>query len=129
MSSRNERFQQWYITSEPSGYAFIANRFVPQPLVITASTGSNPNTDLQQAQVLNFEPNAISSQAWKITRLADGYYEIESMRYPGLVLDVKGSSSASGEKVLVYPRNNPQTPNQKWRLSKPTIDTLANYGW
>lgn len=54
---------------------------------------------------------------------------IESMRFPGQVLDIAEQTTADGASIFVQPRTSPQIPNQKWLIMKPTIDTIAMYGW
>jgi hypothetical protein len=55
---------------------------------------------------------------------------IESVRFPGSVLDVRDASTADRAQVLVHSRNGaPGTANQRWRIAKTSIEVLQEYGW
>jgi hypothetical protein len=41
---------------------------------------------------------------------------INSAMAPNLVLDVAGASTKAGTPVVIYPVNDPPTPNQLWTL-------------
>lgn len=71
--SRSPAQQQWFISFDGSGSAFIANRLGG---VLTAVNSNVPsNLDLEQAQGLPFAPTAISGQSWKLNPLSNGLFE------------------------------------------------------
>ncbi|KAF9699133.1 hypothetical protein EKO04_002998 [Ascochyta lentis] len=119
--TRNSTF---YITSGPSGYAFISGT---QPLSVfsaTGSYGSTNNIDNSQVSGLGFysATGDRSQQAWKINSLGNGFYEIESVAFPGSVIDIRGDGSNT-RQLLVYFRNGGN--NQKFNITPYGIFSTA----
>lgn len=68
---------------------------------------------LQGANVAMYEDEGFAAQRYKITKLNDGYYKIQSIN-SGKVLDVYAGLKQSGTNVQQYTWNN--TDAQKWKI-------------
>jgi len=57
-----------------------------------------------------------------MANIPEGTYRLECVGYdsenPRRVLDLKGSSPAPGTPIICWPRNSPDTSNQKWYVTK-----------
>ncbi len=62
-----------------------------------------------------YEDEGFAAQRYKITKLNDGYYKIQSIN-SGKVLDVYAGLKQSGTNVQQYTWNN--TDAQKWKILK-----------
>ncbi|MBQ9069407.1 MAG: RICIN domain-containing protein, partial [Eggerthellaceae bacterium] len=80
-------------------------------LMLDVANGSSSNG--ANAQI--WSSNASAAQRWKITRNADGTYDMESAA-TGKVLDVAWGRSADGANVQLYSRNS--TTAQRWRITR-----------
>ena len=84
----------------------------PSSLVI----GNNGNTRNEAAVSLEKPEQENHSQAWKITKLDNGYYTITSP-FTGKGIDNSNKATGEGNPVIQWDAN-PNNPNQQWMLSQ-----------
>ena len=102
--------QQWRITAE----GLIQSRLNDFAVDITGSVQA-PGTPL-----ISYPANGVSgtpNQQWELVPVLGTPYFLIKSKLAGLVMDITGSNTAPGTRVVAYPANGVSgTPNQQWEL-------------
>ncbi|KAL7787140.1 carbohydrate-binding module family 13 [Trichoderma ceciliae] len=100
--------QQWNVIALRPGVYSLESVF--------GNTWLTAPVDGSVAQIDSSRYDPIYNEAtrWKITDAGGGSYQIESVQFPGKVIDLEGSNSADLTRAILYP--NHQAPNQIWQF-------------
>ncbi|KAL6892079.1 carbohydrate-binding module family 13 protein [Trichoderma evansii] len=102
--------QQWIVTALRPGVYSLISTFGDTWL----SAPTNGAT-LAQIESSRYDPIYNEVTRWKITPTDNnGDYQIESVPFPGKVVDLEMANPADGTRVILYPNN--KTANQIWKF-------------
>ncbi|PTB41829.1 carbohydrate-binding module family 13 protein [Trichoderma asperellum CBS 433.97] len=102
--------QRWILTALRPGVYSLVSEFGDTWLTAPADGAT-----LAQIESARYDPVYNETTRWKITELDNnGNCQIESVPFPGKVMDLEMASPRDGTRVILYPNN--KTPNQIWKF-------------
>ncbi|KAL6811043.1 carbohydrate-binding module family 13 protein [Trichoderma sp. SZMC 28013] len=104
----NNQHQQWVVTTLRRGVyslkSVIGNAWITAPV----------DGSVAQLDTSVYNPIYNEGTRWKITNITNDTYQIESVQFPGRVIDLNYASSDDNTPAILYPSH--QTPNQLWQF-------------
>ncbi|KAJ4860482.1 hypothetical protein THAR02_05691 [Trichoderma harzianum] len=104
----NNQHQQWVVTSLRRGVyslgSVIGNAWITAPV----------DGSVAQLDTSVYNPIYNEGTRWKITNIQNDTYQIESVQFPGRVIDLEYASSDDNTAAILYPSQ--QSPNQIWKF-------------
>ncbi|KAK4079913.1 hypothetical protein Trihar35433_1018 [Trichoderma harzianum] len=106
--STNNQHQQWVVTKLRQGVyslgSVIGNAWITAPV----------DGSVAQLDTSVYNPIYNEGTRWKITNIQNDTYQIESVQFPGRVIDLEYASSDDNTAAILYPSQ--QSPNQIWKF-------------
>ncbi|QYS98882.1 CBM 13 protein [Trichoderma simmonsii] len=106
--STNNQHQQWVVTKLRQGVyslgSVIGNAWITAPV----------DGSVAQLDTSVYNPVSNEGTRWKITNIQNDTYQIESVQFPGRVIDLEYASSDDNTAAILYPSQ--QSPNQIWKF-------------
>ncbi|KAM6488166.1 carbohydrate-binding module family 13 [Trichoderma sp. SZMC 28011] len=106
--STNNQHQQWVVTKLRQGVyslgSVIGNAWITAPV----------DGSVAQLDTSVYNPIYNEGTRWKITNIQNDTYQIESVQFPGRVIDLEYASSDDNTAAILYPAQ--QSPNQIWKF-------------
>ncbi|EHK46104.1 uncharacterized protein TrAtP1_013215 [Trichoderma atroviride] len=100
--------QQWIVTTLRPGVYSLQSAFAGNTWLAAPTDGAT----LAQIESSRYDPVYNEVTRWKITNIEGNNYQIESVPFPGKVMDLEMANPTDGTRVILYPNN--KTPNQIW---------------
>lgn len=106
----------------PQGF-FIENNAIGR--VFTVATGQAMEGNHVVSSAKKDPPSG--DQLWKMTDAGNGFYFIESILNPNLVLDIEqGTPDAVGQHLIIWTKKNEGNENQLFRWNGNLIESALN---
>ncbi|KAL7950548.1 ricin B lectin domain-containing protein [Trichoderma barbatum] len=104
----DNKHQQWIVTTLRPGVYSICS--VVSRVWITAPVDGS----VDQVDTSVYDPVQNVPTRWKITSVNSNSYQIESVQFPGRVIDLEFGSSEDNTRAILYP--NHKSDNQIWQF-------------